>query len=586
MPPFVDIMNYRKSAAVIIIIYLIFFYIFKLYDTLWRYAGVDEYLLAVGGCVASGLVSALFGIIVGRELPFSISFLAGVFTVMLVVGFRVSFKIRINSLLSLFGRKKREYKRVMIVGAGAAGLLVVKEMRLHRDMGYEPVVIIDDDKSKIGTTIAGIKVLGNKYQIETIVKNKKIDMIILAIPSIDEKTKGEILRICKKTGCRVKIVPGVYELLDNVPLDKIRDIEVEDLLGRDPVKLDMNGIADYIKGKVILVTGGGGSIGSELCRQIARFNPSELAILDIYENNAYDLQNELEHTYPDLKLNVIIASVRDRARLENVFHRLRPDVVFHAAAHKHVPLMEYNPSEAVKNNIFGTLNAAECADKYGVKRFVMISTDKAVNPTNVMGATKRACEMIVQAMDKISKTRFVAVRFGNVLGSNGSVIPLFKRQIAQGGPVTVTHKDITRFFMTIPEAAQLVLQAGAFAEGGEIFILDMGQAVRIYDLACDLIRLSGYEPNKDIKIEISGLRPGEKLYEEVLMSEEGLRTTRHDKIFVGNPTFDDMERLKERLNYLGGMLKDIDDVQIIRELEQLVPTYARGAEAEVASTIS
>jgi FlaA1/EpsC-like NDP-sugar epimerase len=333
MPPFVDLANYRKSAAVIIIIYLIFFYIFKLYDTLWRYAGVDEYLLAVGGCVASGLASALFGIIIGRELPFSVSFLAGVFTVMLIVGFRASFKIRINSLLSLFGRKKREYKRVMIVGAGAAGLLVVKEMRLHRDMGYEPVVIIDDDKSKIGTTIAGIKVLGNKYQIETIVKNKKIDMIILAIPSIDEKTKGEILRICKKTGCRVKIVPGVYELLDNVPLDKIRDIEVEDLLGRDPVKLDMNGIADYIKGKVILVTGGGGSIGSELCRQIARFNPSELAILDIYENNAYDLQNELEHTYPDLKLKVIIASVRDRARLENVFNRLRPEVVFHAAAH-------------------------------------------------------------------------------------------------------------------------------------------------------------------------------------------------------------------------------------------------------------
>jgi FlaA1/EpsC-like NDP-sugar epimerase len=376
----------------------------------------------------------------------------------------------------------------------------------------------------------------------------------------------------------------MYEIINGkVTLSQIRQVDINDLLGRKSVQLDMDGIKSYIYNKIVLVTGGGGSIGSELCRQISKFNPKQLIILDIYENNAYDLQMELNHEYPKLDLKVLIASVRDKQRLDSIFEKYSPSIVFHAAAHKHVPLMEESPMEAIKNNVFGTYNVADCAHRFKAERFVMISTDKAVNPTNVMGATKRMCEMIIQSLDKISETRFVAVRFGNVLGSNGSVIPLFKKQIEHGGPVTITNKYITRFFMTIPEASQLVLQVGAFAEGGEIFILDMGKSVKIYDLAWDLIKLSGFEPNKDIKIEITGLRPGEKLYEELLMSEEGIEKTKHSKIFIGKPTFSDIDMLRMKLDEIRMIIEKGSKEDLIYKIAEVVPTYKFLAVQEVAT---
>lgn len=576
---------FNKSKGIIIFIYLFIFYIFRLYDRLWQYAGIDEFLLSVGSGTIATLITVLYTIIMGSKIAFGVSLLSGIFIVFLTSAFRMSFRIykQISNLLE--NKEINDKKRVMIIGAGSAGVLLIKDMKSRKSMGYEPVALIDDSRAKIGTTIAGVKVYGGRDKIEIIAKNKKIDLILIAIPSLDNKNKKEIIDLCKKTGCKVKIVPSMCEILDEIPFKSLKDVEVEDLLGREPVNLDMEGIADYIKDKSILVTGGGGSIGSELCRQIAKFSPKQLNILDIYENNAYDIQNELKRLYPKLNLKVIIASIRDKDRLDKIFEVTKPDVVFHAAAHKHVPLMEDNPGEAVKNNIFGTLNVAQCADKYKVKRFVMISTDKAVNPTNVMGATKRVCEMIIQAMDKISNTQFVAVRFGNVLGSNGSVIPLFKKQISEGGPVTVTHKNITRFFMTIPEAAQLVLQAGAFAKGGEIFVLDMGKPVKIYDLACDLIRLSGLEPHKDIKIEITGLRPGEKLYEEVLMKEEGLTKTLHNKIFVGKPITEDIQKIFSDIETLREIAEKGCDEEIKSCLKKIVPTYISKEYSEAAQTI-
>lgn len=570
--------NIKRSIIFIVLIYIGCFFAFGIYKSLWEYAGTDEFLLAIAGCAVAGCVSILFTNMMNWTLPFSVQVLAGVFTTILICGFRMSFRFYRRLIIFFGGRESSSLKRVMIIGAGAAGALLIKEMRTHQSMNYEPIVAIDDDYFKIGTSISGVCVMGNRYDIGKIVSEHKIDIILLAIPSIDGKDKKEILDICKKTECNIKIVPGVYELIGNrYILNKIRDVAVEDLLGRDTIKLDTEDISKYLENKTILVTGGGGSIGSEICRQIINFNPKELIILDIYENNAYDLQNELLYKYPTLNLKVIIASVRDRKRLDNIFKEYHPDVVFHAAAHKHVPLMEFSPSEAIKNNVFGTLNLAETADKYGVQRFVMISTDKAVNPTNIMGASKRMCEMVVQAMDKISKTEFVAVRFGNVLGSNGSVIPLFKKQIEHGGPVTLTHKDITRFFMTIPEAAQLVIQAGAFANGGEVFVLDMGKPVKIYDLAYDLIKLSGLEPDKDIQIKITGLRPGEKLYEELLMDEEGLSATKHEKIFVGSPLFYDMEKLKVKLSELRFILDKENKEEVTFKVAEIVPTYKKAA---------
>jgi FlaA1/EpsC-like NDP-sugar epimerase len=423
-------------------------------------------------------------------------------------------------------------------------------------------------------SVSGVKIMGNRNDIPKLALENRIETIIIAIPTISGSNRAELVNICKNTGCKMKIMPGIYELLKgDVTVKEIRDVKIEDLLGRDTVVLEDEGIKDYISGKVVIIPGGGGSIGSEISRQVLRYKPKMLIILDNYENNAYELENEIKGKHPDVELKLLIGSIRDRQRLENIFQQYKPQVVFHAAAHKHVPLMEDSPGEAIMNNVFGTLNLAKTADKYNVERFVMLSTDKAVNPTNVMGATKRICEMVIQAINARSGTDFVAVRFGNVLGSNGSVIPLFNRQIASGGPVTVTDKNITRFFMTIPEAAQLVLQAGAFAEGGEIFILDMGKPVKICDLAKDLIKLSGFEPDVDIKIEFTGLRPGEKLYEEVLMSEEGINKTAHDKIFVAKPAHYDLAELEKKFEELSLLCEIGNNEAIVGKLKEIVPTY-------------
>lgn len=574
---------YQHDFIAITIIFLISFLVFGLYNSLWDLTGTDEFLLGVGSSIVAGVVSIIYTRNFGATIPLNVSVLSIVFTMFLVLGYRVLYRVYRRSMLYLPYKYASDQKRLMIVGAGAAGTMIINEMMAKRELKYNPVVLIDDDPYKRGKKISGVKVEGKVSDIPRIAREKEIDEIIIAIPSISNSEKVEIIEICKKTKCKVKIIPGIYEIITGeATVSKIKDVDLEDLLGRDPITLDTKGISSYLTNKTILVTGGGGSIGSELCRQIAVFSPKELVLLDIYENNVYDIQNELKSNYPYLKLSVLIGSVRDRSRLEEIFSQYNIDVVFHAAAHKHVPLMEDSPKEAIKNNVFGTYNLVTMADKYKCNKFVLISTDKAVNPTNIMGATKRLCEMIIQAFDKNSKTDFVAVRFGNVLGSNGSVIPLFKRQIEKGGPVTVTHKDITRFFMLIPEAAQLVLQAGAFAKGGEIFVLDMGKPVKIYDLACDLIRLSGFEPNKDIKIEITGLRPGEKLYEELLMSEEGLTDTSHKKIYIGKPTYITMDILEKKLNELENLLQEENSEVLRCKMAEVVPTYRKCNESEVA----
>lgn len=576
--------KYKEIAIIVTLIYITCFYLFKLYQSIWSYASIDEFMLAIGGCLTANLLTIAATRILKYGFAYGVSIISCAFSILFIIGFRISFRIyhRFTNILD-HNSNKNQLKRALIIGAGAAASVVIREMKNSNQSKYLPVALIDDDEYKVGKNVLGVKVLGTRKDIKRIAEEEAIENIIIAVPSINEEDKREILNICKETKCKIQTVPSVYEVIEGKnSLNQIRDVDIEDLLGRKPIELDMKGISEYIKGKCIMVTGGGGSIGSELCRQISRFNPKTLIIFDIYENNAYDIQNELKYKYPKLDLKVLIGSVRDKKRLEQVFEKYSPEVIFHAAAHKHVPLMEASPMEAIKNNVFGTFNVARCADKFKVKRFVLISTDKAVNPTNVMGATKRMCEMIIQSIDKVSQTQFVAVRFGNVLGSNGSVIPLFKKQIAHGGPITVTHKNITRFFMTIPEASQLVLQAGAFAKGGEIFVLDMGKPVKIYDLACDLIRLSGFEPNKDIHIQISGLRPGEKLYEELLMSEEGLANTTHEKIFVGKPTFSDIEELKNQISSLEDIIKENDIEKLICKIEEMVPTYVRKEYDEVA----
>lgn len=556
--------------------YIFVFWIFKLYESLWRYASIDEFLCTVAANLLAGTTVYFVMDFMGMHIRLNVNIIAMIFTMVFTIGIRISFRLWRRGLAFIPDIKKDKNKeRALIVGGGSAGDMILREILNSKYSRFNPVAIVDDDKMKVGRSILGVKILGTTDDVEKITKEKDIDSIIIAMPSVDNEVKARIIEKCKKTGCKLKIIPGLYQILNSTTTmqDKIRDVEVEDLLGRESIKLDNEGIEDYINGKTVLVTGGGGSIGSELCRQIAKFSPKMLIILDIYENNAYDIQNELKNDYKDLNLKVLIGSVRDKRRIDGVFNLYRPNIVFHAAAHKHVPLMEESPSEAIKNNVFGTFNVAEASDRYKVKRFVLISTDKAVNPTNIMGATKRCCEMIVQAFNERSETEFVAVRFGNVLGSNGSVIPLFKKQIKNGGPVTVTHKDITRFFMLIPEAAQLVLQAGAYARGGEVFVLDMGKPVKIYDLAEDLIRLSGLEPGNDIAIKVTGLRPGEKLYEELLMSEEGLQTTGHEKIFVGKPTFKDMEGLVEDLTSLKFVIEKGDKQAITDKLKEIVPTF-------------
>lgn len=567
---------YSKDCIVVSIIYLLCFLIFKLYHSLWDLTGTDEFLLCVSGCVIAGLITIVYTRFFGSTIPINVCVIAILIVTVSIIGIRILYRVYRRMLLYMPYKDSSDQKRVLIVGAGSAGTMIINEMLARREMKYNPVVLVDDAPYKKGKRISGITVLGNRYDIPSLVVDNQIDVIIIAIPTLDNKNKTEIINICKGTNCKLQIIPGIYEIIKgDATISRIKDVDVEDLLGRDPIELDSAGISNYISNKIVLVTGGGGSIGSELCRQIASFNPKELIIFDIYENNAYDIQNELKYKYPNLKLKTLIGSIRDRERLKEIFDMNKIDVVFHAAAHKHVPLMEDSPKEAIKNNVFGTLNLVKEADIHKVQRFVLISTDKAVNPTNIMGATKRLCEMIIQAMDKQSDTEFVAVRFGNVLGSNGSVIPLFKKQIENGGPLTVTHKKITRYFMLIPEAAQLVLQAGVFAKGGEIFVLDMGKPVKIYDLACDLIRLSGLEPNVDIKIEISGLRPGEKLYEELLMSEEGLKNTTHNKIYIGKPTFESMDILEKKLSELKELLEEVNIDKIKDKMEIIVPTYHR-----------
>lgn len=568
--------TYLKWMPIIVGIYLALFGIFRMYKSLWNFAGIDEFMKGTAACGIGCLTNLGLMFLIDKNVPVMQVLIAGVLTMVLTIGFRLSF--RMYRRLVVYGTIKgaEEQKNVLIIGAGSCGRLVINEMKRETGVGFKPIGVIDDDKSKIGTYINGVKVLGNRYAIKEIVENQKVDLILIAIASVTSQEKKEIIEVCQQTKTKIKIMPGVYEMIGGkVNLTKMRDVNLKDLLGREEVKLIKEEIRDYIRNKRVLVTGGGGSIGSELCRQIALFNPKELIILDIYENNAYDLENELNRSFPKLNKKVVIASVRDKLRMDHIFERYRPEVVFHAAAHKHVPLMEYSPGEAIKNNVKGTLNTAECADKYKVEKFVLISTDKAVNPTNVMGATKRICEMIVQSINKKSSTEFVAVRFGNVLGSNGSVIPLFKKQIAQGGPVTLTNKYITRYFMLIPEAAQLVLQAGAYAKGGEIFVLDMGKPVKIYDLAQNLIRLSGYEPFEEIDIEITGLRPGEKLYEELLMEEEGLKETPHEKIFIGKPGDFDLEEIKENIDELLYVSRYGSNEELKDKIEKFVPTYNR-----------
>ena len=574
---------YQHDFIVVSLVYIIAFFAAKMYHSLWDQTGTDEFLLGVSGGTVAGIVVVIYTRFIGATIPINVCVLGTVFSIVFVLGLRILYRVYRRALLYMPYKYSADQRRVMIVGAGSAGTMIINEMFSKRELKYNPVVLIDDDRYKRGKRISGVKIEGNRYDIPHIAKEKDIDLIVIAIPTLDTKNKNEIIEICTKARCKIQIIPGIYEILTGeASVSRIKDVELEDLLGREQVSLDGECIKSYINNNNIIVTGGGGSIGSELCRQIAIYNPKSLIIFDIYENNAYDIQNELKYKYPKLHIETLIGSIRDEKRLEEIFSKYDIDVVFHAAAHKHVPLMEDSPKEAIKNNVFGTYKLSKVADKYNVKKFVLISTDKAVNPTNIMGATKRLCEMIIQAMNNESKTDFVAVRFGNVLGSNGSVIPLFKKQIANGGPVTVTHKNITRFFMLIPEAAQLVLQAGALAKGGEVFVLDMGKPVKIYDLACDLIRLSGLEPNKDIKIEVTGLRPGEKLYEELLMSEEGLTDTTHNKIYIGKPTFTSYDKLQGKLDQLEKLLIEDDNEIIKNKMAEIVPTYKRPIENEVA----
>ncbi len=543
------------------------------YQSIWTLAGLEDFALGTISFIIGTIVNLVLSIAIPNRIPFLVTILAGILAMVLCNGVRIAWRMLRRIIISSQLNQNGHQQRVLIYGAGSAGTLVLNEYRRNPHLGKKVVGFIDDDHEKLGTVIGATPVLGERKDLETIINDHQIDEVIIAIAHLDYSILNEVSVKAKRLNVAIKTMPGLFELIDGkFNVGMIRDVSVEELLARDSIQLDYEGISDYLENQVVMVTGGG-SIGSELCRQIVKFNPKQLIIVDIYENNAYDLQNELLRQYPGLNLVTLIASVRDRNRLKDIYEMYRPDVVFHAAAHKHVPLMEGSPAEAIKNNVVGTLHTAELASEYGVKRFVLISTDKAVNPTNIMGATKRLCEMIIQSINSKSQTDFVAVRFGNVLGSNGSVVPLFKNQIAKGGPVTLTHKDIVRYFMTIPEAAQLVLQAGGFAQGGEIFVLDMGKPVKIYDLAKNLIKLSGYEPHTEIEIKVTGLRPGEKLYEELLMDEEGLTKTGHKKIFIGKPGDFELDTLKKQINELMMVATTKGSTELKVKLKEVVPTY-------------
>lgn len=554
-----------------IIITLILFYIFRLYSSIWTFASVNELENIVISCVLSAFSNFIGILILSWSLPRSFYFLYMFCLIALVTATRFGYRaLRLQRKKSI---SKKLGNNVMIIGAGEAGNMIMREMISNELLHKTIRCIIDDSKHKIGSYMHGIKVVGNRDTIPENIARYNINEIILAIPSASKKDISDIINICNGHGCAIKTLPGICELVNGTAsLNQLRDIEMEDLLGRDPISVDLNSILSYVMGKTVLVTGGGGSIGSELCRQLAEHGVKRLIIVEIYENNAYAIQQELKRHYPELELIVLIASVRNTLRMQKIFNEYRPDIVYHAAAHKHVPLMEESPNEAVKNNVFGTLKTVRAASASGVSKFVLISTDKAVNPTNIMGATKRICEMIIQTYNHLSNTEFVAVRFGNVLGSNGSVIPLFKKQIAEGGPVTVTHPEIIRYFMTISEAVSLVLQAGAFAKGGEIFVLDMGEPVKILDLAKNLIRLSGYIPYQDIEINFTGLRPGEKLFEELLMDEEGLKETANKLIHIGRPiSFDEKNFLRQLDTLYENILTEPDNIRKL--IQEIVPTY-------------
>ncbi|GAA0218811.1 polysaccharide biosynthesis protein [Metaclostridioides mangenotii] len=572
---------------VYIILHIITFIIFRCYSTLWRYAG-EEGIISIFAATFAYLIPV---VIVHKVIGYNYSVLFYILNTISIIMFTLGYRITYRAIKIIINRTSMQegISNVLIIGAGNAGEMVVQELNRNPRLRKSPVAIIDDDPNKRGRVIHNVKIVGTSDEIPEIVDKYEVNEIIFSIANINNQKKKDIIDICKNTNSKIKTIPGIYEIIDGkVNIKQIRDVRIEDLLGREPIEVDYKDISNYIAGKNVIVTGGGGSIGSELCRQIASFNPNRLIILDNYENNAYAIQQELIRKYGDkLDLVVVIASIREKKRLDEIFDMYRPEIVFHAAAHKHVPLMEFSPSEAIKNNIFGTLNTAKVASKYNVERFVLISTDKAVNPTNIMGATKRAAEMIIQTMNEESKTEFVAVRFGNVLGSNGSVIPLFKKQIEDGGPVTVTHPMIIRYFMTIPEAVGLVIQAGAMAKGGEIFVLDMGEPVKILDLANNLIKFSGLEPGVDIKIKFTGLRPGEKLYEELLMSEEGLLETRHKKIFIGKPININREKIDKILKELQMVTEDEETDKIESLMKTLVTTYTtaeKANEREIAIT--
>ncbi len=563
------------TAAVITVI---IFMLFRLYSSLWSYAGSTELMYICCACFLDDIILTVYvHILHGRNssypMPRSFYVFYGLFLLIFTIFGRYFYRVIRIVRQKLSGQKTKQ-RNVLIVGAGSAGNMLIKEIIDSKYINLNIVGAVDDDLMKKGSYMHGVRVYGDRHMIPELVDILHVHEIMIAIPSAPPKKIKEIVEICKETGCELKRLPGMYQLVNgDVSVTKLKDVDMNDLLGRDPVEIDLDSIMGYVSGQVVMVTGGGGSIGSELCRQIASHNPKQLIIVDIYENSAYDIQQELLHRFPQLNLVTLIASVRNTKRMDDIFAAYQPNIVYHAAAHKHVPLMETSPNEAVKNNVLGTWKVVQAADRHHVRRFVMISTDKAVNPTNIMGATKRICEMIIQTYNNHSQTEYVAVRFGNVIGSNGSVIPLFKKQIAQGGPVTVTHPDIIRYFMTIPEAVSLVLQAGAYAKGGEIFVLDMGEPVKIADLARNLILLSGHKPDEDIHIVFSGLRPGEKLYEEMLMEEEGLQDTANKLIHIGKPIQFDEEEFMKRLEQLRDyVVEEPDDIR--QAVQQIVPTYS------------
>ncbi len=552
---------------------IVVFYAFRLYHSIWRLASISELQMSIAAYIVLLPVYGLGIMFMQLRMPKAYYFMGFIISFCMTTALRFSYRMFQTYFGNREGTGEEEQNRIMVIGGGAAGQTLIRELINSRRLHTKVCCVIDDNPNKIGRVLEGIPIVGNRDDILTMVDRYKINHIIYAIPATTGKNQKEILNICKETKCRLQTVPGVYQLVNGeVSVSKLRDVDIADLLGRAQVRVNNDEIFRAIRGRKVLVTGGGGSIGSELCRQIAKAKPKRLIIFDIYENNAYEIQQELRRTYPQLDLEVLIGSVRNSNRINQVMHTYKPDIVYHAAAHKHVPLMEDSPNEAIKNNVLGTYKTAMAAAKTGVKKFVLISTDKAVNPTNIMGASKRLCEMVVQMMNRKTDTDFVAVRFGNVLGSNGSVIPLFKKQIAEGGPVTVTDKDIIRYFMTIPEAVALVLQASYYAEGGEIFVLDMGDPVRIDDMARNLIRLSGYEPDIDIPIVYTGLRPGEKLYEELLMDEEGLQDTANEMIHIGHPIDMDDEWFEEKLKLLDKVSRQ-DSARIKEIVAEIVPTY-------------